>query len=350
MKLLITCPNLKLLGGVANHYIGLRPYWNETVKYQQIGKRNNHNGSGKYWLLYDIIVFIKNLLLFRPDCILFNPSIGRSALRRDFLLQKFANKMGFKTAMFIHGFDISSFEKLDKDWLKTNLNKNTLIFVLAKDFRDRLESIGVTIPIVLSTTKVDNRLIDKFDISKKDGKTGDLLFLSRVEKAKGIYETLDTFKILKKSYPKIRLRIVGDGSELNDIIKKIEVDNIKDVIITGALEGSNVAKSYQNSLLLLLLSYGEGMPTTVLEAMAFGLPVITRPVGGLVDFFQDGIMGSMNETLDPKIIAESIQPYLDNKELTLKTARYNHQYAIEHFMASKVAKDIESQLSKHLSR
>lgn len=348
MKILITTPNLKLLGGVANHYIGLRPYWNETVKYQQIGKRNKHNGSGKYWLLYDIIVFIKNLLLFRPDCVILNPSIGKSALKRDFLLQKIANKLGFKTSMFIHGFDVPSLKKMDKDWLKKNFNRNTLLFVLAKRFRDILENIGVTIPIELSTTKVDDRLIDKFDITKKDGKTGDLLFLSRVEKAKGIYETLDTFKILKKNYPNIKLRIVGDGSELNNIIKKIEVDNIKDVIITGELEGSNVANAYQNSLLLLLLSYGEGMPTTVLEAMAFGLPVITRPVGGLVDFFKDGEMGVMNQTLDPNIIAKRIRPYLDNKELTLKTAKYNHQYAKEHFMASKVAKDIEKQLIKYL--
>ena len=148
MKLLITCPKLKLLGGVANHYIGLRPYWNETVKYQEIGKRNNHNGSGKLWLLYDLIVFIKNLIFFKPDCVLLNPSIGKTALKRDFLFQTIANKLGFKTAIFIHGFNLQTFEILNKDWLTKNLNKNILIFVLANKFKKLLEDIGVIAPII----------------------------------------------------------------------------------------------------------------------------------------------------------------------------------------------------------
>lgn len=36
----------------------------------------------------------------------------------------------------------------------------------------------------------------------------------------------------------------------------------------------------------LFLSYTEGMPTVVLEAMIFGLPIFTRKVGGLIDFFE----------------------------------------------------------------
>lgn len=345
MKLLITCPNLKLLGGVANHYLGLKPYWNEEVKYQQIGKRSKRNGSGIYWFLIDIVLFLKNLICFRPDYILFNPSIGVSALKRDFILQKISQILGFKTAIFIHGFDLPTFERMNKVWLKTNFNQSSLIFVLAKKFKQKLKAIGVTTPIERTSTKVDDRLLKDFNISQRDGKRGDILFLSRVEKAKGIYETLDTFKLLKKDYPALKLRIVGDGSELNKIIDKIKSEDIRDVFITGMLRGDDVAKAYQESLLLLLPSYyGEGMPTTVLEAMAFGLPVITRPVGGLVDFFEDGKMGRMNETLYPQKIAEYIRPYLDDSELTLNTAKFNHKYATEHFLASNVVKSIEKSM------
>lgn len=345
MKILITCPNLKLLGGVANHYIGLRPYWAENVKYQEIGKRSNKNGNGKYWLPWDIIIFLKNLFVFRPDCILFNPSIGSSALRRDFLLQRIAKFFRFNTAIFIHGFDLKNFGRINHKWMKENFNRTSCVFVLAHDFKKRLQKIGVTAPILLATTKVDDRMIENFDVKLRDGKSGNLLFLARVEKTKGIYETLEVFKILKKDYPQIKLQIVGDGSELNNVVRKVKNDNIKDIIISGKLSGKDLVEAYKSALLLLLLSsHGEGMPTTVLEAMAFGLPVITRPAGGLVDFFENDKMGFIDETLDPDMIANGVRPYLDNPRKIKDTAIYNHEYAKRHFMASKVAAFIECSL------
>lgn len=349
MKILITCPNLKLLGGVANHYSGLQPFWNERVKYQQIGKRKNKSNSGKLWFIIDIIIYLKNLIIFRPNCILLNPSIGSTALRRDFFLQKLANIFGFKTALFIHGFDNLIFDKLNNDWLRNNFNKSSILFVLAAEFKYKLESIGVTTPIELSSTKVDDRLIEGFEINEIKNKKDELLFLSRVERAKGIYETIECFKILKIDYPELKLRIAGDGSELNNIKKKIEIEGIEDVILEGRINGSDVARAYKSSSILLLIStHGEGMPTTVLEAMAFGLPIITRPVGGLVDFFENGKMGVMDETTDPKTIAAEIKPYLDNHQLKIQTGIYNHNYSVEHFMASKVAKNIEKKLREYI--
>lgn len=349
MKILVTCPCLNLLGGVANHYIGLKSYWRENVRYQEIGRRNGKKNSGKYWLPWDVAKFIKNILIFRPDCILLNHSIGISALKRDFILQKIAHLFHLKTAVFIHGFDLDAFEKMGKSWLRENLNNSACIFVLAKKFRDQLVSIGVSSPIVLATTKVDDALLNGFDINCRDGKTGNMLFLSRVEKAKGIYETLETFKILKQDYPELKLQIVGDGSEINNVTNKIKAENINNVIISGKLSGRDVAAAYKNAKLLFLLStHGEGMPTAVLEGMAFGLPVFTRPVGGLADFFETGKMGVMSETLNPDLIANSVRPFLDNPQLTKEVALYNHRYATNNFMASKVARFIETSLKSYL--
>ena len=71
MKILINTPSLKLMGGVASHYKGLRAFWTENVMYNTIGKRNATKcGSGKYWLLWDCLKFIFRLLTFRPDVVL----------------------------------------------------------------------------------------------------------------------------------------------------------------------------------------------------------------------------------------------------------------------------------------
>ncbi len=349
MKILVTCPYLSRLGGVANHYKGLASYWNEQVKYLEIGNKGNKTGGGKYRIVFDIFRLIFTIFSFRPNCLVLNPSIGKNALRRDFLMQRIANGFGVKTVFFIHGFNLEVFGRTDKKWMSAKFNKSTLIFVLASSFKTELKKIGVSVPIELMTTKVDDSLVEDFDIKSRDGRTGNLLFLARVEKEKGIYETLDTFKLLKNDFPDLKLNIVGDGSELNKIIDRIKVEQIQDVIISGRLDGQDVTNAYKSALLLLLLtSHGEGMPTTVLEGMAFGLPIITRSVGGLVDFFENDKMGFMSTSLDPKEYASYIKDLLSDPSRIIKIANYNHAFAKNNFMASTVARKIELTINRYI--
>lgn len=350
MKIIVSGPpsQLKNSGGVANHIHGLFPYFTEDVRINGAGKRSSKDGSGKFWIPWDVIKIFFKLMFIRPDFLWVNPSIGMGALRRDFLLANVAHLLGVKVAIFIHGFDLKNFEKIDKIWLRDNLNKASLIFVLASDFKNRLEEIGVTTPIELTTTKVEDSLVDGFGISTRNGKTGDLLFLARLEKNKGIYETIETFKILKKDFPNLTLNIVGGGSEEANVRDLVKRENLQGVTIAGRLSGDSVTEAYKNArILFLITTHGEGMPTTVLEGMAFGLPVITRPVGGLTDFFENGKMGFIDSTLDPVKIADGVRPFLQNPELTRQVAQYNHRYAMEHFMASKVACSLEKIFAKY---
>ena len=87
------------------------------------------------------------------------------------------------------------------------------------------------------------------------------------------------------------------------------------------------------------------MPTSVLEAMAFGLPVFTRNVGGLKDFFVAGQMGFITDSLNAEDFANAIKSFLSDQELYRQVSRYNHHYACEHFLASKVAALIENELA-----
>ncbi|MFK7779184.1 MAG: glycosyltransferase family 4 protein, partial [Gimesia sp.] len=81
----------------------------------------------------------------------------------------------------------------------------------------------------------------------------------------------------------------------------------------------------------------EGLPNTVLEAMAFGMPVITRPVGGLADIFEDGNMGALVQGKSAEEIASCLEQMIHEPEKMAEIGRYNATYAKEHFMASVVA-------------
>ena len=84
--------------------------------------------------------------------------------------------------------------------------------------------------------------------------------------------------------------------------------------------------------------YGEGLPTSVLEAMAFGMPIVTRPVGGLADMFEDGKMGHLVQGTSPEEIAVSLEMLMSHPDRMVEMGRYNASYAKEHFMAPIVAK------------
>ena len=349
MKILVNTPSMNLLGGVANHYDGLRAFWTEKVQYNTIGKRNK-NGNGIFWLPWDILKFIFKLHFFRPDVVLLNPSLGKSALTRDFIFLKIAKLFGKRVIIFMHGFNLDYAKTIDKEWAKRNFNKASMIFVLANQFKDIMQGWGVAAPIRLTTTKVDDALLENFNPEKdKTFNNKNILFLSRVEKAKGVYEAVDAFAILKPKVKDLTLTFVGDGSELEPLKKYVQKKGLIDIRFTGRLQGEALKNEYKNALLLLLLTtHGEGMPTVVLEAMAFGLPIFTRRVGGLADFFENGKMGYITDSLDPKDFAEAMIPYLENIEQTKKVSQYNAKYAKEHFMASSVAKQIENTIKETL--
>ena len=108
MKILVNTPRLIPHGGVSNHYLGLKDYWTDKVLYNPIGKKSNRQGSGKYRLPINIVVFIYKLLTFKPDVVLLNPSLSKSAVVRDMIFLRIAKMFGFKPEAF---FEVAEEEK-----------------------------------------------------------------------------------------------------------------------------------------------------------------------------------------------------------------------------------------------
>ena len=342
MKILINIPSLKFMGGVASHYMGLKPYWNENIKYNTVGKRGKKDSNGKYYLPWDIIKFILRIIFFRPDAVLLNPSFKRTSMIRDMIFLFISSTMKQKTFIFFHGWDNNYAKQPDKKKLIKTLNRAKGIFVLAGEFKEQLINMGIKVPIFIGTTKVDDKLTKEYNIEKRNGRINTILFLSRVEIEKGIIIALDTFKILKQKYPSLKFKITGKGKALSKSKEYVKKNNIKDVEFTGELFGENLIEAFSSGDIYIFPSFAEGMPTSVLEAMAFGLPVITRKVGGLADFFENEKMGYITKSFNPKDFALEIEKLIKSPEKCREISRYNYQYAQKHFTASKVAKYIET--------
>lgn len=344
-KIIILSPSFSLVGGVANHYMGLREHWTNDVQYQFYGKRNRIPAFITFG--FDLLSYVIRIIFYRPNVVIINPSLRNYQLKRDGIYLIIAKIFKVDVITFFHGWDEIYAVKIKKNPIifKYIYNKSLFIYVLSSSFKNQLLEFGIECEIKLTTTKVSNDLISEFDINKRDGKIDTILFLGRIEKNKGIFIMLAAFKIILNKHKKCNLIIVGNGNDLEKAKKYVLEHKINNVSFKGGLFGDDIIQQFINSQLYVLPSLGEGMPTSVLEAMAFGMPIITRPVGGLNDFFENENMGKLIQSLEPKVFACEIEKYLNNKELTLKNAIHNHQYAINHFMANNVAKKIEMDIN-----
>ena len=103
MQILINVPARHVLGGVRNHYDGIREHLGDNVHYNEVGHRQHIPAF--LALPYDFLRFFWLCLSKDYDCVVLNPSLQIWALRRDWMFLWLAKACGKPTVVFIHGWD-----------------------------------------------------------------------------------------------------------------------------------------------------------------------------------------------------------------------------------------------------
>lgn len=351
MKVLITIPRLDLPGGVASYFNTLQKVLGDDKTYLEVGRTHDENGIGSALrrLSLDYMEFWRELHREHYELVHINPSLLSGSFFRDGLLLILAKLQRKPVLVMFHGWD-KAFELTIEHyllWLFRLVYRHAAAFVvLANDFRDTLMRWTCTQPIFVETTVVDGAAMqyrrEVLSANRRASLAFNVLFLARLEKAKGIYEAIDAFAILKQAVPHAQLFIAGDGPDKLSAQDYVKSRRIADVVFMGFVEGREKEEVFLRSHVYLFPSYGEGMPISVLEAMAFGLPVITRPVGGLRDFFEDGRMGFLTESLDPQVFSALIEKLAIHIQEREMMGEYNRRYAESRFAASRVAARVEN--------
>jgi glycosyltransferase involved in cell wall biosynthesis len=130
------------------------------------------------------------------------------------------------------------------------------------------------------------------DRSRRD--SVQFLFLGRINDTKGAFELLDAYRALPTtSRAAARIVFAGDGQveELRGRAAEIGTD----VVVHTWLDREERDRLLAVSDVLVLPSHHEGVPMAILEAMAYGLPVIATPVGGIPDVIRHGREGLLVE-------------------------------------------------------
>ncbi len=342
-----------MMGGVSKYLVTLTSNFQNINAFdlegnighnKQVFKKNSFVQS-VYRKLSIIATFFsirKIVRINKIDIVHLNPSLIFNALLREyFRFIVIRNKV--KTLVFFHGWNPENEYLLIRYPFFKKLFEADQLIVLSSTIKNRLIAFGV-VPdkIIIGRTMVDENFM-KWVPEKNINNKKQLLFLSRVEKAKGIYEVLEAYKSLKENNKDgYCLAIAGVGSELENVIKYIGNNKLKDVKILGFIDGEEKIKLFMDSDIYLFPSYTEGMPISVLEAMSMGLPVITTKVGGLPDFFEHGEMGFFVEVKSIDEIYTYVELLAQDINLAKKIGDYNIAYARNRFAPSTVVKEIEN--------
>lgn len=118
-----------------------------------------------------------------------------------------------------------------------------------------------------------------------------ILFLGRIEEAKGVPELLKAFAVLRNTVRDAELVCAGSG-DLEGAQRRAEALGIGDAVrFTGWLDEAGKRAWLARAGALALPSHAEGLPMSLLEAMAAGVPVVASAVGGIPDVVKHGVNG-----------------------------------------------------------
>ena len=132
-----------------------------------------------------------------------------------------------------------------------------------------------------------------------------ILWIGRFTPGKGLEYLLKGFQIFSQNFPDYILMMVGQGSLKDDVTKMIQKMNLEDRIIQrDFIPNEEIPNLYQESCLFILPSLEEGVPRTILEAMACGKPVVCTALPQLVDIVSG--CGILVPKGDPEAIADAL--------------------------------------------
>lgn len=158
-----------------------------------------------------------------------------------------------------------------------------------------------------------------------------ILFAGNVSKRKGNQDLVAAFALVASKYPDWKIKIAGNG-EIEQGLKQAEELGIQNQVeYLGWISGKAKDELFKKSAIYCLPSYAEGFPMSVLDAWAYGTPVITTPVGGMPDVAKDGENMMVFEPGDINALSKKLDSLLSDEQLRNKIAEASCDFADNKF-------------------
>ena len=314
-KLIRVCmivPDTKVKGGIATVVNGYRTFGlGKEFEISYIESYCDGSKLQKFLkALYGYVQFIKELFQSKPDIVHIHSSFGPS-FWREIPFIYMAGWLKIPIVNHVHGAEFDSFyvcaSNRKKRIIKNIYSRCTAFIALSEEWQVKLESIVPRDKI----TVIENYCIipEKISFKKKQ-----ILFLGEIGERKGCFDIPAIYAEVLKKQKNVPLLICGDGEseKMNRLFREKHIEDA--VSFLGWVRGEEKERLLMESAIFLFPSYNEGMPMALLEAMAYGLAVVTTNVGGIPKLIDNGIDGYICEPGDILGIAEKVTELMKNDE------------------------------------
>jgi len=226
---------------------------------------------------------------------------------------------------------------------KFAMSGQKVVFFQNASDKEFFETAGI-LKNVLKTMIVDGSGVnlDSFGQSVALAHPVTFFMAARLLRAKGVYEFAESAEMVLEQGSRVRFLLAGWNEDGPDFVDNgdLELWQAKGVLTyLGHLR--DVRPSLRESSVFVLPSYyPEGVPRSILEAMATGRPIITTDMPGCRETVVEGVNGFLVPPRDPKALAAAMQRFIDEPSLIPKMGAESRRIAEEKYDVHKVNKVI----------
>jgi len=173
----------------------------------------------------------------------------------------------------------------------------------------------------------------------KDGKIFTISTVARLYVTKGLTYLLDTAALVKKTHPQVEFKVYGEGELRGELLAKAENLGLngKDIFVGAFTSREDLTRIMAGTDIFLLSSILEGQPLVIVEAMAYGCPIVSTNVGGIPELISDDVNGLLCAPEKPECLAEKIKALVDDSATRERLGRAAREFYVNSPFEAKAA-------------
>jgi glycosyltransferase involved in cell wall biosynthesis len=170
-----------------------------------------------------------------------------------------------------------------------------------------------------------------------------LVYVGRLVRAKGLFEVIEALAALKRAGRAFELSIAGAGPDQRELQTASERAGLEDrVRFLGSVFGATKRQLWLASDLFVFPTHGEGLPYSLLEAMAAGCVPITTPVAAIPDVMRDGEHGLFVPARNAGALAAAVAALDDDRGALARMAEAARRRVLEQYTVERLAADFRT--------